>query len=64
MNDYAILIYGFVILYLSFIVALICKMVRETRELKKKIKKQEFVDRLHGVKSMSYKQLKKYYGVN
>lgn len=63
MNDYAILIYGFVILYVGFVIALVCKMVRENRKMKEKIRKQEFMDKLHGTKFMTYKRLKKHYGI-
>lgn len=63
MNDYAILFWGLVILYLGFVVALICKMVRENRKFKEKIRKQDFLDKLHGTKFMTYKQLKKHHGV-
>ena len=63
MNDYSILIGGFAILYVGFVIALICKMVRENRELKDKIRKKDFLDKLHGTKFMTYAQLKKYYGV-
>ena len=63
MNDYAILIWGFVILYVGFMIAAICKMAIENRKVKKKIKKQEFMDKLHGTKFMTHKQLKKHYGV-
>ncbi len=54
---------GVIIFGLVMIPVAIYRMFRLNRELKKKMKKKEFLDNLHGVRFMSYKELKKYYGV-